>query len=222
VKWRAKAALPINGGLLHTTGDIVFQGMADGMLVALEAKSGKALWSRQTGGAIRAAPSTVMVDGEQYLIVPTGNGAASATGSYFSRYNSTPESRTPPRLLAFRIGGNHEYPPLAQVEPVGRPDSERQDAALAEKGRVIYETYGCVDCHGFYGDAVGGRIPNLVRRPPANMAFFKSVVQDGVLSKNGGAMPRFEDMSDAEAEALFAYITNEAWDAYEGKGAFSE
>ncbi len=222
LKWRQQAELPINGGLLHTSGGIVFQGMADGRLTAFDSKSGKVLWSQQTGGAIRAAPSTVMVDGDQYLIVSTGNGAASATGSYFSRYTSTLKSRTPPRLLAFRIGGMKDYPPLAEVEPVGRPSANRQDADLARKGKVIYETYGCVDCHGFHGDAVGGRIPSLVHRPPLNLDYFKSVVQGGIMSKNGGGMPSFEDMSDEEAEALFAYITNEAWDAHEKKGAFSE
>jgi quinohemoprotein ethanol dehydrogenase len=89
--------------------------MADGRLVAFDAKSGKELWSRQTGGAIRGAPSSVMADGQQYIVVPTGNGAAAATGSYFSRYNTTLQSRTPPRLLAFRIGGKAKYPPLART-----------------------------------------------------------------------------------------------------------
>jgi PQQ-dependent dehydrogenase (methanol/ethanol family) len=220
VKWRARTELPINGGILHTSGGLVFQGMADGRLVALDAKSGKELWSRQTGGAIRAAPSTVMVDGQQYVIVPTGNGAAAATGSYFSKYDSTPQSRTPPRLLAFRIGGTAKYPPLAKVEPVGRPSAARQDAKLAAKGKVVFESYGCVDCHGMNADAVGGRIPSLIRVPPADLAYLKLVVQGGAMSKNGGGMPQFKDLTDEEASGLFAYLVNEAWDAHEKKGAF--
>lgn len=222
VEWRNRTDLPINGGILHTGGGIVFQGMADGRLVAFDAKSGKELWGRQTGGAIRGAPSTVMVDGDQYLIVPTGNGAAAATGSYFSRYNSTPQSRTPPRLLAFRIGGKAEYPPLAKSEPVPAPANARQDPVLAAKGKTVFESYGCVDCHGIYGDAVGGRIPNLLRTPPADLALFKSIVKDGALSKDGGGMPQFKELSDAEAQALFAYLTNEAWNAHEKKGAFAD
>jgi quinohemoprotein ethanol dehydrogenase len=220
VKWRNRTNLPINGGILHTKGGLVFQGMADGRLVAFDAKSGKELWSRQTGGAIRGAPSSVMADGQQYIVVPTGNGAAAATGSYFSRYNTTLQSRTPPRLLAFRIGGKAKYPPLAKIEPVGRPLSTRQDVALSGKGKVIFESYGCVDCHGMNADAVGGRITSLVRNPPADLAYLKAVVQAGAMSKNGGGMPRFKDLTDAEAQALFAYLTNEAWDAHEKKGAF--
>ncbi len=220
VKWRAPSGLPINGGLLHTSGGLVFQGMADGRLVAFDALTGKELWSRQTGGAIRGAPSTVMVDGVQYVIVPTGNGTAAATGSYFSKYSTTPQSRTPPRLLAFRIGGKAKYPSLATVEPINRPVAPRQDVAMAGKGKIIFESYGCVDCHGMNADASGGRIPSLIRMPPSDLAYLKSVVQGGALSTNGGGMPQFKDLTDAEAEALFAYLTNEAWDAHEKKGAF--
>ncbi len=220
VAWRTRTDLPINGGLMHTSGGLVFQGMADGRLVAYNAKTGQELWSRQTGGAMRAAPSTVMVDGKQYLIVPTGNGAAAATGSYFSKYNSTLQSRTPPRLLAFRIGGTATYPPLARVEPVGRPSASRQDAKLARKGKIVFESYGCVDCHGMNADAVGGRIPSLIRMPPPDLAHVKAVVQEGAMSKNGGGMPQFKDLTDEEARGLYAYLVNEAWDAHEKKGAF--
>jgi mono/diheme cytochrome c family protein len=69
-------------------------------------------------------------------------------------------------------------------------------------------------------DAVGGRITSLVRNPPADLAYLKAVVQGGAMSKDGGGMPRFKDLTDAEAQALFAYLTNEAWDAHEKKGAF--
>ena len=220
VKWRVRTDLPINGGILHTRGGLVFQGMADGRLVAFDSASGKELWSRQTGGAIRAAPATVMADDQQYLIVPTGNGAAAATGSYFSKYNSTPQSRTPPRLLAFKIGGTAKYPSLAKVEPVARPAASRQDVALARRGKVVFESYGCVDCHGMNAQAVGGRIPSLIRVPPADLAYLKAVVQGGAMAKDGGGMPQFKDLTDQEASELFSYLVNEAWDAHEQKGAF--
>ena len=95
VKWRTSHPTPINSGLLHTAGGLVFQGMADGRIAAFDEATGKEVWSRQTGGAIRGAPSTVMVDGQQYLLVLTGNGAAASTG-YVSRYTATEKSRTPP------------------------------------------------------------------------------------------------------------------------------
>jgi quinohemoprotein ethanol dehydrogenase len=69
-------------------------------------------------------------------------------------------------------------------------------------------------------EAVGGRIPSLIRRPPADLAYLKAVVQGGAMSKNGGGMPQFKDLTDQEASSLFAYLVNEAWDAHEKKGAF--
>lgn len=212
-RWRVRTGLPINGGLMHTSGGLVFQGMADGRFVAFDAATGKELWSRQTGGAIRGAPSTFMVDGQQFIVVATGNGASSATGSYVSRYNSTPASRTPPRLLAFRIGGASSYPSLATMEPVAMPTTAKQPAKLAARGEALFDGYGCPACHGAGGATVGGDIPNLNRLPPANLTMFKAVVQQGVLSNAG--MPAFKELSDADAEALFSYIINTAWDAYE-------
>lgn len=223
VKWKVTTSKqPMNGGLLHTAGGLVFQGLADGRLLAFDEETGKILWSRQTGGAIRAAPSTVMLDGEQYIVVATGNGASAATSGLGANHNysSTPESRTPPRLLAFKIGGVAAYPALAKPEPVPAPPAPRQDAILARRGAGLFEAYGCDLCHGTdAGASVGGNVPNLNRLPPASLAILKSIVQGGAL-KSGG-MPQYKDMPDADAAALYAYIVNGAWDAHEGKAVVS-
>lgn len=215
VKWRTKTSrLPVNGGLLHTAGGLVFQGLADGRLVAFDDQSGEIVWEQQTGGAIRAAPSTVLLNGEQYLVVPTGNGASSSSASLLYRYSSTPESRTPARLLAFKLGGEAPYPALANPEPVPKPAVPRQDSGLAHVGESLFDAYSCVYCHGTDGGAsVGGNVVNLNRRPPASLAFLKLVLQKGALKSRG--MPAFEDLPDEHAEALFAHLVNSAWDAYE-------
>lgn len=216
VKWRTTTSrLPVNGGLLHTAGGLVFQGLADGRLLAFDAATGKVVWAKQTGGAIRAAPSTVMLDGEQYIVVATGNGAASASASLVSRYASTPEARTPPRLLAFKLGGNAAYPSLAKPEPMAPPPAPRPAPALAHKGEMLFAAYQCEYCHGTDGGAsVGGGVANL-NRTQVDLAIFKGVVQGGDRRANG--MPQFKDMPDADAEALYAYIINSAWDAHDGK-----
>jgi quinohemoprotein ethanol dehydrogenase len=220
VKWRTTTSrLPVNGGLLHTAGGLVFQGLADGRLLAFDEETGKVLWSRQTGGAIRAAPTTVMLDGEQYILVPTGNGAASASASLVSRYSSTAESRTAPRLLAFKIGGTAAYPELAKAEPAPAPPVPRQNAAVAKKGEALFAAYQCEYCHGTDGGAsVGGGVANL-NRTQVDLAGFKGVVQGG--ERRAGGMPRFKDMPDADAAALYAYIINTAWDAHEGRNGRS-
>jgi quinohemoprotein ethanol dehydrogenase len=216
VKWRTTTSrLPVNGGLLHTAGGLVFQGLADGRLLAFDEASGKVVWSRQTGGAIRAAPSTVMLDGEQYIVVATGNGAASASASLVSRYSSTPESRTPPRLLAFKIGGTAGYPALAKPAPTPAPPFPRQDQALAKRGEALFSAYQCEYCHGTDGGAsVGGGVANL-NRTQVDLAAFKGVVQGG--DRRSGGMPQFKGMPDADAAALYAYVINTAWDVHEGR-----
>jgi quinohemoprotein ethanol dehydrogenase len=212
--WRtSKTKLPINGGLMHTAGGLVFQGHADGKFAAYDAKTGKELWSRQTGGAIRGAASTVMVDGEQFIIIATGNGAASSTASYVARYTGTALSRTPPRLLAFKIGGKAKYPSLGKPEPTPVPPAPRFDKALVKRGEVVFHINSCAACHGAKGAAVGGRVPNLNRMPPADLAMLKTVVQEGALKASG--MPQYKDMTDDDAKALFAYIIEEAWESHE-------
>jgi len=220
VKWRTTTSrLPVNGGLLHTAGGLVFQGLADGRLVAFDEATGKVLWTRQTGGAIRAAPSTVMLDGEQYIVVATGNGAASASASLVSRYSSTPQSRTPPRLLAFKLGGTAAYPSLASPGPPVAPPVARQDATLAKRGETLFAAYQCEYCHGTDGGAsVGGGVANL-NRTQVDLPIFKGIVQGGDRKANG--MPQFKGMTDAEAEALYAYVINAAWDVHDGKLAHS-
>lgn len=216
IRWRTTTSrMPVNGGLLHTAGGLVFQGLADGRLLAFDEATGKVVWGKQTGGAIRAAPSTVMLDGEQYIVVATGNGAASASASLVSRYASTPEARTPPRLLAFKLGGTAAYPQLAKADPVPAPPTPRQPAALAHRGEALFAAYQCEYCHGTDGGAsVGGGVPNL-NRTRLDLTAFKGVVQGG--ERKGGGMPQFKDMPDADVAALHAYIVNTGWDAHEGK-----
>lgn len=218
IKWRSRLPMPTNGGLLHTAGDLVFQGTGDGHFVAYDARTGDTLWDQEVGGAVRAAPSTVMVDGEQLILLATGTGTASATGSLNSDAASAPEARTPPRLLAFKLDGSQKYPEFASIKKVAAPQTERQDSSAAMIGKQLFEASGCTECHGYFGNAAGGRVPNLIHSPPANYAFFEAVVRNGAMSQGGGGMPAFPDFSDEQLHALFAYLINQAWDAHEGKG----
>lgn len=218
VKWRSRLPIPTNGGLLHTSAGLVFQGTGDGRFQVLDDATGKTLWSHDIGGAVRAAPSTVMLDGEQYVLLATGTGTASATGSLNSDAASALRARTPPRLLAFKVGGTQEYPPFAQAQKVAAPVTPRQPEEAAAMGKQLFEASGCIECHGIHGNSAGGRVPNLIYVPPPNYEFFETVVRQGALSKGGGGMPAFADFTDDHLKAIFAYLTNQAWDAHEGKG----
>ena len=59
-------------GVLTTASNLVFGGDMDGNMVAFDAGSGKNLWHFQTGAAVYAAPITYMLDGRQYVVMPSG------------------------------------------------------------------------------------------------------------------------------------------------------
>ncbi len=72
MKWEFKYYTPSMGGVLSTASGLVFGGDMDGNVVALDAGSGKDLWHFQTGASIYAGPITYMLDGRQYLLMPSG------------------------------------------------------------------------------------------------------------------------------------------------------
>ncbi len=59
------------GGVLSTKGGIVFGG-DQGTFFALDSRTGRPLWSVETGGTIRAAPETFLVGGEQFVAIAAG------------------------------------------------------------------------------------------------------------------------------------------------------
>ena len=72
VKWEFKHYTPSMAGVLTTASGLVFGGDMDGNIMALDAASGRNLWHFQTGSAIYAAPITYMLDGKQYVVIPSG------------------------------------------------------------------------------------------------------------------------------------------------------
>ena len=205
--WRQRHALPINGGVVHTAGGLVFQGTAEGYLNAYDAVTGERLASFEAGGAIRGAPSTVMVDGRQYIIVPAGAPSSSANSSEFPNLSPTLQSRSRPRLLAFALGGEASTPAWADtVFPI--PPVDRFSVELETAGRAIYNS--CVFCHGLNVESIGGSAPDLRMRLPPNLEYLTEVLR-GALAPAMPAIP----LGENQVEALYAYLVNTAWRAYE-------
>jgi alcohol dehydrogenase (cytochrome c) len=74
--WGIKEDLPFNGGTLSTGGNLVFSGNLHGDFRAIDAKTGKVLWSKNLGSGIGAGPVTYSVDGKQYVAIVVGRTAA--------------------------------------------------------------------------------------------------------------------------------------------------
>ncbi len=76
IVWENKNYAPLWGGAMATAGGLVFYGTPEGFLKAVDAKTGKELWSFQAGTGIVAPPVTWEQDGEQYISVVSGWGGA--------------------------------------------------------------------------------------------------------------------------------------------------
>ena len=74
MKWEFRYPSVSSSGVLTTAGGLVFAGDGDGNIMAFDSRTGKNLWHYQLGFAMRAtAGTTYMVDGRQYLLVPSGS-----------------------------------------------------------------------------------------------------------------------------------------------------
>ena len=69
-----ESAVPGNGAVLATAGDLIFWGDADRRFRAFSPDDGKVLWETILGGVIQMSTITYAVDGKQYIAVMTGDG----------------------------------------------------------------------------------------------------------------------------------------------------
>jgi alcohol dehydrogenase (cytochrome c)/quinohemoprotein ethanol dehydrogenase len=205
--WRVPHSNFENGGVLSTAGNLVFQGTADGEMVAYNAESGERVWSAPTQTGVLAPPITYSVDGEQYIAVVAGWGAVSTnfTGLVL---NADGTKRNISRILAFKVGGGAELPPMPDMPARIAPPDQFGSAEQVAKGGGLYMRY-CAVCHGVAAIA-GGAIPDLRHTAmTASTTAFNTIVLEGALLDNG--MASFSEvLSEADAEAVRAYIVMEA------------
>jgi alcohol dehydrogenase (cytochrome c) len=94
-RWRRALPAPAVGGALATAGGLVFTGCDDGLLYALDARTGGVVRRWRIGLAFGSAPFTYRVDGVQYVaVVAGGSSLAPLTGA-----------ATGGRLVVLAIGG---------------------------------------------------------------------------------------------------------------------
>ncbi len=72
IAWQVKTPQPMIGGILATSGGLVFAGEGNGWFKAYNSSSGKELWQFMAGAGVNAPPSSYMVDGKQYIVVGSG------------------------------------------------------------------------------------------------------------------------------------------------------
>ena len=212
-RWRVRRELPFSGGTLTTAGNLVFQGTGDGKFEAFAADTGKRLWSFDTGGVGMAAPTTVALDGEQIVLMPVGNGGASSIGQILVGGASTLQTRaSPSRLLAFKLGATATLTKATAFvipkPPLPQPENKEQIHA----GEALWESKGCVYCHGHGAASANGNVKDLRFASADTHAKFIGVVIGGMRKDQG--MPMFTDITIDEAKALQAFVLDRAWAGY--------
>jgi alcohol dehydrogenase (cytochrome c) len=74
ITWEHKFETASLAGVMSTASGVVFAGDHEGFFNAFDSKTGKKLWSYRTGSPIwGAAAVTYMLDGRQYVLIPSGN-----------------------------------------------------------------------------------------------------------------------------------------------------
>lgn len=190
----------------------MFQGRSDGKLAAVDAHTGGILWSQDMGVGTQASPITFEVDGEQYVSILAGWGGSPMLMGSLSAQSGWVGRQYPRRLLTYKLDADTPLPasppPVTAVEVVAAPDF-KVDPEKAEHGKLTYATQ-CMLCHGTAAVA-GGYAPDLrASRVPLDATAFAAIVRDGALTARG--MPPFEELSDAQLEALQHYLRERAND----------
>jgi alcohol dehydrogenase (cytochrome c)/quinohemoprotein ethanol dehydrogenase len=206
--WRVQYEFPWSGGALATAGDLVFAGSGMGEVSAYKADTGAKLWTGETQAGVLAAPMTYEVNGEQYVAVEVGWGGAFglAAGPLALPAHSRGNF---PRVLAFKLNGTAELPPMAADEPrTLQPPPGIGNVAMVTEGKMRYHRF-CGTCHG--DSAVsGGVLPDLRYSSALGSAEqWNMIVRDGALRANG--MVSFSsELSQAEIDAVRAYVISRA------------
>jgi len=100
--WTQEMDIPGFASVLTTGGELVFNGDPKGMLRAYDAATGKELWSFNTGSGMRSGIISYAIDGEQYILVPSGWGSYAAVlmPALLPELEKVPAAST---LIAFKL-----------------------------------------------------------------------------------------------------------------------
>lgn len=207
--WRVPHAGAWNGGVLSTSGGLIFQGDGDGFLSAYDARTGKRLWSYDLQTGIVAPPVTWARNGKQYVTVVAGWGGAYPLLVGELAWGKKGPIPNRSRVVTFELGGRASLPPAPPIaarelqtpQQFGSP----QIVAL---GRAAYDRT-CVACHGS-GAISGGIAPDLrYSYSITDKATWDTILVDGAL-KDQGMVSFKENFTSAELEAIRAYVIDRA------------
>lgn len=204
--WRVQHATAWNGGLLSTSGGLIFQGRADGQFAAYSAETGELLWESPTYIGIIAAPVSYSIDGEQYITVVAGWGGAYGLASGAPRHRANVLSDG--RILTYKLGGKETLPvPEVTYLAVPTPPEMEYTPEMAQHGQDLFHQY-CAVCHG-PGVGTAGPVKNLLYTTAETHAAWEAIVIHGAFVQKG--MPEFSHaLTASDANDIRAYVIDRA------------
>jgi quinohemoprotein ethanol dehydrogenase len=196
VAWQDKWAQSCYSGTVDTAGGIVFVGQNSGKLLALDAMTGKTLWSFQTGAGANAPVSVFKYNGTEYVsLYAGGNDLAGAShgANYWLFSLNGKLAQVQPGAAAVAgqhagIGKKGSSTAASTSTGVSKNTSTPASCATAEltEGKSIF-VQNCGGCHTLAeaGSAGNASAPNLDTLKPSDAAVTHQVIN------GGGAMPAF-------------------------------
>ena len=210
IVWEHWLDFPWSGGVLSTAGNLVFQGDAGGFMKVYAADSGRPLTTLDLGTSVVAAPMTYSVHGVQYVAVLAGFGGGMGLYFPFAENTAAYKYGNAGRIIALKLGGGvvpkpapvsdapfHGLPRRVKVPP-GRSTQAPFSTRVSARAVTCSAAACCPIC--------GAWIPSTNR-------MFYDIVLRGAFQPLG--MARWDDvLSQADAEAIHAYLDDEAWKEY--------
>jgi len=209
--WEVPSESYWNSGVLSTDGGLVIQGDVAGNLNVFAADSGRLLKSVALGSSVMAAPMTYRIGSVQYVAVMAGYGGGEIGGP-FPPESAAARYGNRGRIIALRLDGGPVPLPAAYADtPQPQPPPHVDDPARIAAGGILYNRF-CARCHVF-GPGV---LPDLRRLTPEKHRIFADIVLKGALAPAG--MGPFDDvMSQADTDAVHAYLIDEAWKEFKAR-----
>ncbi len=216
-------------GAVTTAGGLVFVGHNDGDLVAYDIKTGKELWSFQTGAGANTTVTPFEDEGEEKIAIYAGGNslAATAHGENFWVFSLKGTMEEAKGLEAEEEGTEHAGEESAEekgkageetgdagenqgneetkVEPEeGGEEAAAAGAPNAEAGKEVFAEQ-CSVCHG--SDGLGGSGgPDLTTMPKAK----EQAGAEEQVTNGGGGMPAFKGtLSEEEIKNVAAYVVED-------------
>jgi quinohemoprotein ethanol dehydrogenase len=205
IAWQVKYKDSCYSGTVTTRGGLVFVGRNGGQLEARDARTGKLLWSFQTGAGANATATPFEHKGREYIAFLSGGNALAGTphGDNFWLFSLDGEIGPVAAPTAQGTAIQHAGE-TAETEKGGEGTAQDVSPTSGDEnaGRSVFAD-NCGTCHGLAGKGGNGG-PDLTSIPDAKQV--AAVVKQ--VTNGGGGMPAFGgQLSDKEIADVAAYVT---------------